>query len=112
MCPVVAVLSYLALHGGAPEPLFIDTSHRPVSKAKFVIRIWGILDKAGYLSHQCAGHSFRINAATEAARAGLKDLVIQALGWWHSATFMKNIRTPPEQLVSISARPASESPYM
>ena len=110
LCPVAAVLTYLAARGSAPGPLFIDTARRPVAKAKFNNRIQGILDEAGYPSHQFAGHSFQIGAATEAARTGLEDSVIQMMGRWHSAAFKTYIRTPREQLACISARLASASP--
>ena len=107
LCPVAAVLAYLAACGSVPGPLFIDANHRPLTTTKFVTRIQGILDEVGYPSHQFAGHSFRIGAATEAARAGLEDSLIQALGRWHSAAFLTYIRTPWEQLAGISARLAT-----
>ena len=38
-----------------------------------------------------AGHSFRIGVATAATQAGLEDSVIQALGKWNSAAFLRYI---------------------
>ena len=43
-------------------------------------------------------HSFRIRAATTAAKAGINNSVIQTLGRWKSSAFTLYIRTPPQQL--------------
>ena len=103
LCPVAAVLAYLAIRGSTPGPLFIDAENRPLLKARFVDRIRAILDATGYPSDQFAGHSFRIGAATAAAQAGIQDSTIQALGRWNSAAFLTYIRTPKEELASVSA---------
>ena len=102
LCPVAAVLSYLAVRGSSQGPIFIDSRQQPLTKAKFVARIRNILAEAGYPSHQFAGHSFRIGAATAAAQAGIEDSTIQALGRWHSSAFLTYIRTPRDRLAGIS----------
>lgn len=46
----------------------------------------------GLDTSQYAGHSFRIGAATEAAKSGLAENVIQQLGRWHSSAIKRYIR--------------------
>ena len=48
-------------------------------------------------------------AATSAALAGIEDSTIQLLGRWQSAAFLGYIRTPHEQLASISASLAAQA---
>ena len=86
ICPLAALLSYLAQRGRRPGPLFLFSNGHTLSKNR--------------LMH----HSFRIGAATAAAQAGLEDSLIQTLGRWHSAAFQRYIRTPAHQLAASTTR--------
>ena len=100
--PVTAMVRYLEIRGSQAGPFFLDTSGRIVTKPWFVGRVRDILATIGIPAHQYAGHSFRIGAATTAALAGVKDSMIQTLGRWHSAAFLRYIRTPKERLAALS----------
>ena len=110
LCPVTAILAYMASRQGAAGPFFQDGLGRPLTKAVFVQKIRQALSQLGLPAEQFAGHSFRIGAATAAAQVGLEDSVIQALGRWSSAAFLLYIRTPREQLAQFTARLASLPP--
>ena len=56
------------------------------------------LVETGLAAKDYAGHSFRIGAATTAARQGLQDCQIKTLGRWESSAYTKYIRTSPETL--------------
>ena len=49
-----------------------------------------------------SSHSFRIGAATVAARDGIPDHLIRALRRWTSNAYQLYIRTPSEALASLS----------
>ena len=103
LCPVAAILAYMKARGDHPGAFFIDDNRVPITKGKFVAKVRDALRSAGYPEEQFAGHSFRIGAATTAAMAGIEDSTIQTLGCWHSAAFLRYIRTPHDQLAAITA---------
>lgn len=109
LCPVAAVLGYFASRGDRPGPLFIYLTGKPLLKKTFVGEIRKILVALGVPQDQYAGHSFRIGAATTAVLAGVEDSTIQLLGRWHSAAFLRYVRTPPEQLARLSSILAASS---
>ena len=113
LCPVAALLGFMAVRGDGPGSFFLDSERRPITKAWFTSEVRQILNSIGLPQHQYAGHSFRIGAATTAALAGIEDSTIQTLGRWHSAAFLQYIRMPKEQLAALSsvmARAASAQP--
>ena len=103
ICPVQAVCQYLHIRGSGPGPFFMDHEGQTAMKAWFTHQVRSRLQELGLSAHQYAGHSFRIGAATSAALAGLEDSLIQTLGRWHSAAFLRYIRTPKSRLASVSA---------
>ena len=107
ICPVAALVAYIALRQDQPGPFFISRQNTPVTKGWMVQQTRSILAGLGLPQNEYAGHSFRIGAATAAALAGVEDSTIQALGRWQSSAFLKYIRIPPEQLASISRQLAT-----
>lgn len=103
LCPVVAVLAYMAKRGPTPGPFFTLSTGTPLTKAHFVAKIREALLAVGLPYQHFAGHSFRIGAATTAANAGLEDSTIRILGRWNSDAFLSYIKIPREQLARFSS---------
>ena len=103
LCPVAGVLAYMASRGSQEGAFFKFKNGQPLTKAKFTQQVRIALQAAGLPCLNFAGHSFRIGAATTAAKAGVEDSVIRTLGRWNSAAFLVYIRTPREHLAQFSA---------
>jgi hypothetical protein len=58
LCPVSALLAYLAVRGNDPGPLFKVRDRRCLTKDLFITRVRSALTVLGYESSY-AGHSFR-----------------------------------------------------
>ncbi len=105
MCPVAAILSYMALlkPGAAshPTPFFSFSDGSPLTKERWVRELREALSSAGV---HYAGHSFRIGAATTAATQGMPDSLIKTLGRWESAAYTLYIRTPRSTLQGVARR--------
>ena len=102
LCPVAGVVEYMSVRGGSPGPFFKLENERPLTKSYFSQQIRAALQSIGLPYQNFAGHSFRIGAATAAARAGIEDSKIQAMGRWISGVFLTYIRTPREELAQFS----------
>ncbi len=102
LCPVTAVLAYMGERGKAPGPLFCWEDGRYLTREGFVAGVREALTAAGVEARDYAGHSFRIGAATTAARQGMQDSLIKTLGRWESAAYMRYIRTAPGTLRKVA----------
>ena len=102
LCPVLATLTYMASRGPEPGPFFKFKDDTPLTKAKFSSSIREALLRIGFPYMNFAGHSFRIGAATAAAKVGLEDSTIRKLGRWSSAALMTYIRTSQDKLAEFS----------
>ena len=98
VCPVAAVLSYIACRGVQQGPFFLESKGSPVTKPTFIAKIRHIPEDLGIPQGYCAGHNSRIGAATLAAIAGVEDSTIQLLGRWQSAPFLRYVRIPQDRL--------------
>jgi len=109
LCPVAAVLQYLAIRPSTPGPLFVFQTGCPLTRPLLVRHVRQALLQAGINVSKYSGHSFRIGAATTAAKAGLRDSLIQVLGRWKSSAFTAYIRTPVDELIAVTPRLARPS---
>ena len=102
ICTVQALWQYLAVRGPTPGPLFRLESGAPLTRATLVNSLQQALRNAGVDAAAFNGHSFRIGAATTAAKCGIEDSLIQTLGRWKSTAYLHYIKLPREQLAAIS----------
>ena len=107
LCPVNAVLSYLAVRGAEPGPLFRFAGGRCLTRERLVSSLRHVLAAANIDTTHFSGHSFRIGAATTAARVGVEDSLIKTLGRRESSAYMRYIRTSTDQLAAIALRLSS-----
>ena len=92
ICQVRALLSYIACFKHSSGPLFSFMSGHPVSHAFVAENLKLALSFCGLDSKLYKGHSFRIGAATEAAKLGISEQCIQQFGRWHSNAIKNYIR--------------------
>ena len=113
LCPVSAILAYVARRGDTPSAFSRFQLGSPLTKTCFVARVRSALLEAGIPHQNYPGHSFCIGTATAAAQVRLQDSTIQALGRWLCAAFLSYIRTLRDRLAqfsrTIAGLPASET---
>ena len=102
--PVAALVQNLRMRGPAQGPFFVNSAGEVLVKSVVVSRIRNILQRQGIPAHKYAGHSFCIGAAITAALVGVEDSMIQTLGRWHSAAFLRYIQSSKSQLAGMSAQ--------
>ena len=95
LLPVVSLSNYLHLRGPGIEPLFIYQNGTPLSRSQLSSFLQTTLQSTG-IPGKFSGHSFRIGAATTAARKGLPDHLIKTMGCWSSEDCLLYVRTPVE----------------
>lgn len=92
LCPVKIVSQFLAVRPFSLGDLFIHEDLAVLTKFQFNF----VLKKSLKFLHlddlRITSHSFRIGAATEAARLGLHDSLIRKLGRWESDRFLLYVR--------------------
>ena len=113
LCPVAAVLAFMALRGPGPGPFFCFRDGKPLTHSRLVAKLKESIQAVGVNCAAYSGHSFRSGAATTAAHQGIGDATIKILGRWKSSAYQLYIKTPREQLAAVSwalDRPPSNSP--
>ena len=102
LCPVTALIAYYTIRGTEAGPFFQFRDGSPLSREKLVEKLRESLTEAGVDPTKFAGHSFRIGAASTARANGVQDSMIQTLGRWRSAAYLRYVRIPRQELASIS----------
>ena len=103
LCPVRAMLNYISASSKS-GPLFVYKSGKFLNRDDFAQEIRNLLAKGGFEANSYAGHSFRIGAATTAAKANLPTWLIKTMGRWASDCYETYIRTPERTLAEASAK--------
>ena len=102
LCAVRAVMNYLGLRGDAPGPLFLLQNGQPLLH---ILTDWlRQIMASARVPGNFSSHSFRIGAATVAARNVVPDHLIQSMGRWSSNAYQLYIRTPAEALAALSIK--------
>ncbi len=109
VCPVSAMLPYLALRKNHHGPLFIHKDKSFLTRALFTSLLRTTLKRAGMDESKYATHSFRSGAATTAAEVGISDVNIKRLGRWKSEAYQVYVKTPQEKLAPLTRQLASNS---
>ena len=89
LCPVTALAryAYRRLTASRVAPFFQFDSGRPLTRKSLAFHLHRLLKGVGMRAVSYNTHSFRIGAATAAARAGMPGWSIRRLGRWHSSAY-------------------------
>lgn len=96
VCPVKVVANFVARRSQGAHFL-VHEDGSPLSRFQFQSVFKHCLSQVGVPPGEYGTHSFRIGAATEAARAGLPNSDVQRIGRWRSNCFAGYVR--PELLL-------------
>lgn len=102
LCPVAALLAYLARRGPGEGPLFRFEDGKALTRTRLVVAVRKNLAECGFKPEDYSGHSFRIGAATTAAACGVPVETIMTLGRWKSQAYRLYVKLPGKQLAGLS----------
>ncbi|XP_041438195.1 uncharacterized protein LOC121400005 isoform X1 [Xenopus laevis] len=92
LCPVRCFANYLGVRKSSRTSLLVHADESVMSRFQFIAVLRKCLTGLGLVDKEYSSHSFRIGAATEAARCGLDDATIRRLGRWESRRFQLYVR--------------------
>ncbi|XP_053397331.1 uncharacterized protein LOC128545832 [Mercenaria mercenaria] len=96
-CPLQLLDEYINLRfkcgASLHDPLFINSCGKTLTREFFITSIRKLLRDIGKTPDFYSGHSFRIGAATTAAKVGIEDHLVKTLGRWTSGCYSRYIRT-------------------
>lgn len=92
MCPLQVLRAYLELRPGGQGPLLMHCEGWFLSIFQFVQVFRKCLERMGKEAKEFSSHSFRIGAATKAARWGLPPDTVRRIGRWESDRYKLYVR--------------------
>ena len=103
-CPVWAMIQYLKLRSThrKTNPLFIWHTGDNLTCEALSLTLKLLIAAAGMDPSHFSSRSFRIGAATTVAAVGLPHWLIQSLGRWRGAAYLRYIRTPSAPLINAA----------
>lgn len=108
VCPVRYMDDYVKLRyqAGAKssDPLFINSKGQVLHRDSFINSVRAIITKIGLDADSYSGHSFRIGAATSAAKAQIPDHLVKTLGRWSSDCYLTYIRTDSDTIAQAQIK--------
>lgn len=102
VCPYVTLKRYLSLRTSTAirghtvnniDPFFVTDSASPLTRTVFISYLRTVISRLGLDDGVYSGHSFRIGAATSAAKSHIEDHLIKTLGRWSSDCYQRYIHT-------------------
>ena len=100
LCPVSALLAYLAIRPPIPCPVFLLKSGDPLSQDNLVAALRCTQSSVGLELSRFNGHRFCTGAATAAAQAGIPNSTIKSLGRWKLSAFTRYLRLPVHSIAA------------
>lgn len=92
VCPVALVQRFLGAKPPVGGQFFIHANLEPLTKYQFDSVLQKCLNQLGLQNFRFSSHSFRIGAASEAARKGLSETAIMEMGRWKLKCFKLYVR--------------------
>ena len=102
ICPVKALMLYLARRSSQAGPLFICENQQFLTQQAFRSHLMKLLQDLNLDPFCYNTHSFRIGAATLAEAAELTESQIKTLGRWRSNAYRCYIKPTHSQLATLS----------
>ena len=92
ICPVDTVSRFLSIRPPVPGLFLVHQNGGPLTKYQFDAVLHKCLKNLGLQNMRISSHSFRIGAASEAARRGVCESAIKEMGRWKSNCFRIYVR--------------------
>ena len=102
ICPVKALLPYLAMCGQYKGPLFNLEDGKYLTRQCLCTLLNGLLIELHIDTWKYNTHSFGIGATTTVRQANIPDLLIELMGKWKSNAYLTYIKTPPMEMANLS----------
>ena len=112
ICSVMAMKYYLfQAQPTSSQPLFAFVRPQQwLTRNNLTTELRSVLQHYGLPANNFYSHSFRIGAATTAAKAGLPPWLIKVLGCWSSDCYERYIRSPKSTISEVPRLLANTSP--